>query len=343
MSTIPNKNILSGDIGGTSTRLMFVTFDQNNNLTILHNKHYENVHYTSFTHVIKTFFEETKIDANQIASACFAVAGPVLNGIVNFTNLPWIISTKEIQEHLKNPNVALINDFVGIGYGLETLKYQDIHTLQIGKVKENSLKAYLGAGTGLGVGFMIHKGNDIMVYPTEGGHVDFAPTDDIQLELLKYLRKKYHRVSFERVLSGLGLVNIYHFVRGNKIFGEVENPELRFLIDSKQQIDIAATIAKFAIEKKDILSIRSLEIFINVYGAAAGNLALTTLPYGGLYLVGGIAPRLLPQIQNGKFMERYLDKGRMSDLIKDIPLHIVTNTNIGLQGAAFYAHKLIGN
>ena len=335
--------VLSGDIGGTSTRIQLVEFNQDNNiLTVLQNKRYSNSNYVSFLQIIDTFFSDTKVEKKQIKSACFAVAGPIIAGVVKFTNLPWFIRLDEIKAKLDNNRVALINDFEGIGYGLETLEDRDLCTLQVGKPKKNGIKAYLGAGTGLGVGFMtMGCDGNYVVCPTEGGHVDFAPIDDLQIELLRYLRRKAHRVSYERVLSGLGLVNIYHFVRDNKIFGEEENPELRFLIETDKTVDIAATVAKFAIQHKDILSIRALDIFISVYGAATGNLALTALPYGGLFIVGGIAPKLLPQIQKGKFMETYADKGRMSNLIQDIPLHVVTNTDVGLQGAAFYAHKLI--
>jgi glucokinase len=212
--------------------------------------------------------------------------------------------------------------------------------LQPGKPRTDDVRACIGAGTGLGVGFLTFNCDEVVAHSTEGGHIDFAPTDDIQLELLQYLRKKYHRVSFERILSGQGLANIYNFVRNNKIFGEEENPDLRFLITSDKEVDIAAAIAKYAIENKDVMAMRALDIFIRIYGTAVGNLALTTLPYGGLYVVGGIAPKLLSQIQTGGFLETFGDKGRMSGLLKDIPLYVVLNEDVGLQGAAVRAKKL---
>lgn len=184
-----------------------------------------------------------------------------------------------------------------------------------------------------------HKGS-YSAYPTEGGHIDFAPDDEIQMELLKFLHKKHHRVSIERVLSGPGLVNIYHFVRAHRLFGEKENPKLRFLIESDNEIDIAATTSEYAVKHKDIMASRALHIFVSVYGSAVGNLALTTLPFGGLYIVVGIAPKLLSQIKSATFIEAFGDKGRMSNLIKNVPLHVVLYPDVGLQGAAIYARKL---
>ncbi|MCL5261218.1 MAG: glucokinase [Gammaproteobacteria bacterium] len=331
--------VLSGDIGGTSTRLLLAEFGDNDKLKVVKIGHYSNSDFASFYSIVDTFFTEANISSQQISSACFGVAGPIVNGIVKFTNLPWVIRLNETKEKLKLEVLYLINDFEAIGYGIETLTPEDFFMVQQGKARENSVRAFIGAGTGLGIGFMTRTNGSYVVYPTEGGHVDFAPTDDTQVDLLRYMRKKYHRVSFERVLSGPGLVHIYHFVRDNKIFGEDENPELRFLIEGDQNIDIAATVAKYAIKHGDILAQRALDIFMRIYGAAVGNLALTTLPYAGLYIVGGIAPKLLEQIKGKVFMDMYYDKGRMANLIKDIPLNIVLNTDVGLQGAAIYAYR----
>ena len=333
--------VLSGDIGGTSIRMQFTEFTQDS-CNILKTIHYTNTSHASFLDVIDTFLAEAKIDKKNIASACFGVAGPIIKGVVKFTNLPWFIRVEEIKEKLGVEKVQLINDFEAVGYGIETLKLEDLCTIQSGKAKENGVRAFIGAGTGLGVGFMTYdEGGKYLVHPTEGGHVDFAPTDDMQVDLLRYLRKKHHRVSFERVLSGQGLVNIYHFVRDNKIFGEEENPDLRFLLEGNQEIDIAATVAKYAIKHKDIMSMRALDMFMRIYGAAVGNLALTTLPHGGIYIVGGIAPKLLTQIKQGIFIEMYGDKGRMSNLLKDIPVYVVLNTDVGLRGAAVFAKRLV--
>ena len=334
--------VLSGDIGGTSIRLQLTEFGSNDEFTILKTIRYKNANYSSFNDVIDAFMLEIGGYRQVIESACFGVAGPIVNGVVQFTNLPWLIRVADIKAKLSLEKVKLINDFEAVGYGIEMLLPTDLETLQKGKARDNGVRAFIGAGTGLGVGFMAYdERGKYFVYPTEGGHVDFAPTDDLQVELFKYLRKKYHRVSFERVLSGQGLVNIYHFVRDNKIFSEDENPSLRFLLEGSKDLDVAATIAEYAIKHKDIMSMRALDMFIRIYGAAVGNLALSTLPYGGIYIVGGIAPKLLMQIKSGVFMEMYDDKGRMSHLLKDIPVHIVMNTDVGLCGAAVFARRIL--
>lgn len=334
--------LLSGDIGGTTTRMQLTQCTPDQKMHLIKSTSYKNQGYTSFTDIIDAFLKEVEVGQQQIASICFGVAGPIVKGSVNVTNLPWVISSDDIREKFQLQQVALINDFEAIGYGIETLCENDLHVLQRAQPRENGLKAFVGAGTGLGVGFMTFHDQDLYtVQPTEGGHVDFAPTDDMQVELLRDLRKKYHRVSFERLLSGPGLVNIYRFVRDHKLFGEGENSELRFLLESDKDIDIAATISEYAIKHKDILSLRALDLFIRIYGSFVGDLALTTLPYGGIYIVGGIAPKLLAQIKQGGFMERYLDKGRMSDLLRSFPLYVVTNTKVGLQGAAVYARRML--
>ena len=332
--------VFSGDVGGTSTRMQFTEFTTANEIKIIANIHYNNTDYSDFLDIIDAFFTATKIKVDQIASVCFGVAGPVIKGKVNVTNLPWVISTQDIKNKLKLDKVELINDFAAIGHGIEVLKPKDLLTLQTGKPRLDSVQAYIGAGTGLGVGFMTCHQGKYLIHSTEGGHIDFAPTNETQLDLLKYMRKKYHRVSFERILSGQGLTNIYSFVRDNKIFGEEENSNLRFLMNRDKNIDIAATIAEYAIKRKDIMALRALDIFISIYGSAVGNLALTTLPFGGLYVVGGIAPKLLTQIKKGNFFKAFIDKGRMSHLIKDVPLHIVLYEDVGLQGTAICARKL---
>ncbi|MEI8055230.1 MAG: glucokinase [bacterium] len=319
--------VLSGDIGGTHTRLRLAD-------TIVR---YNNSDYSSFLDIVNNFFTKVKVKHGEVASACFGIAGPIIDNKVSLTNLSWLIDANDIGRAFKIDKVELINDFMAIGYGISVLKPEDLLTLQIGKPCKDGIRAYIGAGTGLGVGFMTYHQAACLLHPTEGGHIDFAPADDTQLALLKYLRKKYHRVSFERVLSGAGLANIYYFVRDSKIFGEEENPELYLLIKSDSNVDMAAIVAEYAIKHKDIMAMRALDIFMRIYGAAVGNLALTTLPFGGLYVVGGIALKLLTQIKRDGFLEAFADKGRVSALLNDIPLHIVLNEDIGLQGATVRA------
>ncbi len=329
--------VLSGDIGGTNTRLQLADFTGVGAIKVVKRNDYINRDYTNFTDIIAAFFAGNGFSSTVVAGACFDVAGPIVDETVKLTNLPWVIKSNDIREQFKIAKVALINDFVAIGYGLGMLKEQDLFVLQQGKARAGEVKAYLGAGTGLGVGFVTYDHGVPMVHPTEGGHVDFAPADDIQIELLKFLRTKHHRVSFERVLSGPGLVNIYQFVRSYKGFAEKENPELALLVDSKQKVDVAAAIAEYAMNHSDPLAIKALNIFVRIYAAALGNLALTTLPFGGLYIVGGIAQKLLSLINSKLFFEAFGDKGRVSDVIKNIPISVVLDIDVGLQGAAWYA------
>lgn len=333
--------VLSGDIGGTHTRLQLTEFMATKGLIIIKSEKYDNDSYSSLLEIINTFLIDTNIGSMAIDSACFGVAGPVVNETVMLTNLPWVINVLDIKNTLKIPKVELINDFTAIGYGLEILKSDDLITLRPGKHRIGGLKAYIGAGTGLGVGFVCNYLNMEVVYPTEGGHIDFAPVDEEQLNLLKYLRNKFHRVSLERVLSGQGLVNIYNFVRDSGVANGKENQDLCQMVTNRHNIDIAAAISEYAIKHKDVMATYALNIFMKIYGAAVGNLALTLLPYGGMYIVGGIAPKLISQFQNASFFAGFQDKGRISELLKDIPMYIVLDTNVGLLGAAMYAVRYV--
>lgn len=332
--------VLSGDIGGTNTRLQLTKFNQHKKNTheVLKQEQHQNLQFRNLTEIVRVFLANADVDSSKIHSVCFAVAGPIVNNVVKFTNLPWVVDATEIKHSFGINKVALINDFQGIGYGIEMLHKDDLFVLQEGIPKPRATKALIGAGTGLGVGIVNHFDDQYYVCATEGGHVDFAPVDDVQIDLLLYMRKKYHRISNERLVSGQGLVNIYQFVRDNNLFSERENSELRLALHSGA--DVAAIIAEYATVHRDIMAMRALEIFVRIYGAAAGNLALTTLPFSGLYIAGGIAPKIIPQLADGHFMAAFLDKGRMSGLLKDIPIYVVKNTNIGLDGAALYASRM---
>ena len=332
-------NVIAGDIGGTSSRLRLCQLE-GTTIDDCYSRTYPSAEHRDFTDLISEFMNDAQITTSAVDAACFAVAGPVINGSVEVTNLPWFIHKGDIQQRLNNSRVALLNDFSANGYGVETLQAEDLHTLQSGLPDPNGLTAIVGAGTGLGVAYIIpdSESGKTRVFPTEAGHVDYYPVDDEQVELLKFMRRKLHRVSVERLLSGPGIFNIYKYARANPIYNQQENPELRRALYKTD--DQAAEIVRYALEYGDSVSLRTLDIFIKVYGSAVGNIALSCLPRGGLYITGGIAPKLLNQLTDGRFMDRFLDKGRMSELLLEIPLHIVTNTHIGLQGAALYASRL---
>ena len=331
--------ILSGDIGGTNTRLQLAEFNGDQQTQVLAQHDYICNDYPSLNDIINGFLATANYKGTDIDSACFAVAGPIVQDEAKFTNLHWLINTKQLITEFGFKQLKLINDFEANGYGIETLSDKDIVTLQKGTAIAHAPKSVIGAGTGLGMALLTWTGEYYQVSPTEGGHVDFAPTTSQQMQLLQYLRKKFHRVSAERIVSGPGIVNIYKFVRDNPRLGEHENPELKFAVAS--EADPAAAISRFATEHQDHMALRTLDIFIRAYASSAGNLALAALPYGGLYLVGGIAPKLLPYLQSGRFLEVFIDKGRMSHLLQRIPLHVVCNSKVGLQGAAVYAARMV--
>lgn len=333
--------ILSGDIGGTNTRLQLAEIAGAGHLKSIYSARYANVDYQSLSEIIDVFLSATDITKEKVDSVCFGVAGPLVDGEVKFTNLPWIVKTDDLKDEFAIEQVALLNDFVAIGYALETLTSEDLLTLQSGDYSQNGVKAYIGAGTGLGIGFMTWSTDSYMIHPTEGGHVDFAPVNDLQIELLRFLQKKHQRVSVERVLSGRGLINIYLFLRG-KHGSKNERAELKKIIDSDQNPHLAKEISKYALEYDDALAKQALEIFISIYGAVAGDLALTTLPYGGMYIVASMAAKILPQTGTDIFLKSFINKGRLSSLMQNIPLHLVLDPNIGLRGATIYASKLIG-
>ncbi|APC97170.1 glucokinase [Francisella frigiditurris] len=334
--------ILSGDIGGTNTRLQVSTLEngKTEHVTI---KKYKGADFKCLSDVIDTFLEEIGLKG-QIDSVCLAVAGFVVNGEVELTNLPWMVSELYVAEGLgiDRSKVKVINDFEAIGYGVESLdKEKDLYTLQEGNYDEESLCAVIGAGTGLGMCLAAYHNGKTKVYKTEGGHVDFSPVDDEQIELFRFMKKTLHRVSPERFCSGYGIYNIYKYVVTQPLYGQPESSSLRRELFNVSDVDKAALIVKYAVEHKDPSALRAIDIFLSIYGATAGNLALTSLPFRGLYIAGGIAPRLVKQIIEGKFLQKFRDKGRMSNMMKDFPIHIITNTDVGLIGARTYAASLV--
>lgn len=272
----------------------------------------------------------------------------MVQNTAKLTNLAWFLDTERLQEELGIPDISLINDFAAVGYGILGLEKQDILTLQAGKPDTDAPIAIIGAGTGLGQGFLIKQGELYQVFPSEGGHADFAPRTELEFQLLKYLMDKHgiQRVSVERVVSGLGIVAIYQFLRDRKF--ATESSEIAKIVrtweeqagQQEKSVDPGAAIGTAALQKRDRLCEQTLKIFVEAYGAEAGNLAIKLLPYGGLYIAGGIAPKILPLMQEGSFLLNFSQKGRMRSLLEDIPVHIVLNQQVGLIGAAISAARL---
>ena len=335
--------ILSGDIGGTNTKLEVSLLENGVTQSITIRK-YKVANFNCLSDIMDKFLSEVDL-VGQIDSVCLAVAGFVSNGEVEITNLPWIVSEQYISEGLgiDKIKVKVINDFEAIGYSIESLdREKDIITIQQGKKDDDNLCAVVGAGTGLGMCLVSYdKDNKPRVYKTEGGHVDFSPVDDEQVELFKFMRKTFHRISPERYCSGYGIYNIYKYVMRHPLYDQPECIGLRRALFSVSDSDKAAVIVKYAIEHREPSALRTIDIFLSIYGSVTGNLALTSLPFRGLYIAGGIAPRLIKQIKESKFLEKFRDKGRMSNIMKDFPVHIIMNTDVGLIGARTYAARLI--
>ena len=338
--------LLAGDIGGTKTILRLVESSETLGLKTLYEESFRSGDFPDLVPMVQKFL--TTANSRTPEKACFAIAGPVVKNTAKLTNLTWFLDKDRLIQELGIPSVSLINDFAAVGYGIFGLTKQDLLTLQVGKYQPAAPMAVIGAGTGLGQGFLIRQDNQYQVFPSEGGHADFAPRNELEFQLLKYLVDKHdiQRVSVERVVSGLGITSIYQFLRDRQI--APESPEIAQAVRTWEQeaqkaektVDPGAFIGSAALQKSDRLSEQTMQLFIEVYGAEAGNLALKLLPYGGLYIAGGIAPKILPLMENGSFLLNFTQKGRMGSLLEEIPVHIILNQQVGLIGAALSASRL---
>ncbi|NWF60166.1 MAG: glucokinase [Fischerella sp.] len=338
--------ILAGDIGGTKTILRLMEESEPPLLRTIYEKRYRSGDFPDLVPIVQQFLGA--VNTPIPPKACFAIAGPVVNNTAKLTNLAWFLDAERLQQQLNIASVSLINDFTAVGYGVLGLEAQDFYTLQPGKLNPEAPIAVIGAGTGLGQGFLIKQGKFYQAFPSEGGHADFAPRRELEFQLLKYLLDKHdiQRVSVERVVSGLGIVSIYQFLRDRKITDE--SPDIAEIVRTWEQeagkqeksVDPGAVIGTAAVQGRDRLCEQTMQLFVEAYGAEAGNLALKLLPYGGLYVAGGIAPKILPLIQNGEFLFNFTHKGRMRPLLEEIPIHVVINQQVGLIGAAIYASRL---
>lgn len=324
--------LLAADIGGTSTRLVLANKD-GEKISVIRAQSFDSGAFPDFVSLARLFLVDEKP-----AAACFAVAGPVAatqhGERCQITNLPWQLDSGALAKALSIRRVKLINDFQAVGYGIEYLADSDTLTLQAGQPQHRGVRAVIGAGTGLGQALMVWTGQQYEVIGTEGGHTDFGPNSELETELWRWLKREHGHVSYERVASGMGIASIYQFLR--EVSPHLESDELRNAIAESK--DAAATLATW--RGRDPLARQTLELFARVYGAQAGNLALTVLPRGGVFIAGGIAAKNLDLMQAGGFMEAFRNKGRMSGLMESIPVYIVTHPQIGLHGATHQAARL---
>jgi glucokinase len=325
--------LLAGDVGGTKTWLALMEPHGGELRTVVEER-YDSRAFGRFPDLLQAFLDR-HAGTGAIHAACFAVAGPVQGDEVRVTNLPWHLAARPVRNILGTPRVRLINDFQAAGYGIDGLHQNDLAVLQGGTRRAGAPRAVIGAGTGLGQGILVWQTDHYEPLATEGGHADFGPTDEEQVELLRHLQRRSGHVSYERVLSGPGLTNIYAFLRERS--PERASPQILQALESG---DAGALISDAALAGTDPLAERSLDMFVAIYGSQAGNLALTCLASGGVYVAGGIAPKILPRLQSGEFMRHFLAKGRMSELLADMPVQVVTNPKVGLLGAALAASRL---
>jgi glucokinase len=345
------KIILAGDVGGTKTILSLVRIEINQKPLTLHSDRYPSQNYKSLTEIIGQFLEEAnqKLEYSfKIETACFGIAGPVANNTSFLTNLKWLLNGEALQSELGIAQVSLINDFAAVGYGILGLESTDLHSIQNGEAIAKAPIALIGAGTGLGMGYLTWNHDRYEVHASEGGHRDFSPRNQIEIALLEFLIQRHDRISIERVISGNGIVSIYQFLRDYHQ-QKTSTPLANMLIAKEEgasSIDMGAAIAEAAIQKSDPLAIEAIQIFLDAYASEIGNLALEILPNAGLYIAGGIAAKLVSLIascddgQARRFLRNIKQKGRVSEILDRYPIQIVLNQNVGLIGTIVYGSQL---
>jgi glucokinase len=323
-TTTPGQNILAGDIGGTNVRLALVALDENG-ARIQHARTYESRRYAGLGAAVHEFLSEVP---ERPAQARYAVAGPVESGVAHLPNLDWVVDTAALAMETGIADTQLLNDFSAVGYAVPLLGANDLVELQAGQPAPRSPIAILGAGTGLGQGFLVWAGEGYCVCDSEGGHADFAPRDATECAFRAWLQDHYGHASWERVLSGSGLVNLYHFLAESN--DAQERPDVQAAMSKG---DPAAVIAQHGLAGDDPLCTRALSMFVSAYGAQAGNIALM-LQAGAVYLAGGIAPKILAALRGPGFRAAFRDKGRFTTMMDTMAIHVIVNPHVGLIGAA---------
>jgi glucokinase len=325
--------LLAGDIGGTKTKLAVFSVEGGWRKPQAEAT-FPSGQYASLEALAEEFLGR---QAFQIERAIFGVAGPVVKGRANITNLPWILEEHHLKNALNIPSVSLLNDLEAIAYSVPYLQDEDLHTLNAGHAGKDGALAVVAPGTGLGEAYLVWDGTHYRPQMSEGGHADFAPADDLQVELLRYLRLRYEHVSFERVCSGRGLPNIYNFLKES---GHKSEPP--WLAEKLAGVkDPTPVIVENALDQEHACEIctATLELFVSILGAEAGNMALKVFATGGVYLGGGIPPRILSFLSEGRFLQAFLRKGRLSSMLLPTPVHVILNPDVALLGAACHGFE----
>ncbi len=317
--------VLAGDIGGTNARLAIADL-AGSAPRIVKEQRYPSRDFPGLAPIVRRFLDWA---GERVEHACFGIAGPVVDGECRTPNLPWTVSAAALARDIGVPGTTIVNDFVAAAYGVTCLGPADVVTLQEGKADPHGTIALIGAGTGLGEGFLVWDGASYRVHASEGGHADFAADDEAAWRLRTSLLDEWGRVSWERVLSGSGLAHLYRHLVADGFAAERSDVH-----EEMRSGDPAAVVTRHALAGDDPISVKALTLFMAAYGAQAGNLALTVLATGGVYLAGGIAPRIVRKLGDGAFIHAFRNKGRLSDLMDRMPVHVIVSPDVGLLGAA---------
>lgn len=323
--------LLAGDIGGTKTHLAVYSHEQGPRKAVAE-KQYASSSFSNLESIIQAFMAEFDL---PIERAVFGVAGPVVGGQASITNLPWLIRESRLQDVLGIDSVTLLNDLQSIAFSIPYLDQQDLHTLNRAEAVAHGPIAVIAPGTGLGEAYLTWDGSRYLAHASEGGHADFGPTDALEMGLLRYMLQRFDHVSYEKVCSGLGIANLYGYLKDSGY--APEPPWLAAqLVESSDPTPVIVNAGLRHAEQPCELAVETLRLFVSILGAEAGNLALKLMSTGGVYLGGGIPPRILPWLEHTYFMQSFLNKGRFSTVLIRFPVHVILHRNAALFGATCY-------
>jgi glucokinase len=320
--------ILAGDVGGTKCNLALFA-EKDGKLTVVFKQRFASKEFAQFDLIVKEFSRLAApfLTSERVRAAGFGVAGPVVNNRVRATNLPWIVDAATLAKELNVEQIVLLNDLGATGHSIEHLAPEEFCVLNAGKPEPGGTRALLAAGTGLGQSFLVWDGSRYLVVPSEGGHADFAPHTEQQIELLRFMRRRYPQVSWELILSGRGFRTLHEFLA----------PQVKHLSFEDPDADPAPEITRNGLARTCPVCVETLSLWTDIYGAEAGNLALKVLALGGLYVAGGIAVKILEKIKDGTFFNAFKDKWGFQELLSNIPVAVVLNESAPLIGAAYEA------
>jgi glucokinase len=320
--------ILAGDVGGTKCNLALFS-EQKGKLTTVFKQRFASKEFAQFDLIVKEFSRQaaSHLSSDRVIAAGFGVAGPVIDNHVRATNLPWTVDAKILERELDVEKIVLLNDLGATGHSIQHLLSNEFVVLNEGKPEPGGTVALLAAGTGLGQSFLVWDGKRYRISPSEGGHSDFAPHTDQQIELLRFMRRRYPQVSWELILSGRGFRTLHEFLA----------PDVKHPFFDDPDADPAPEITRLGLAKTCPVCVEALDLWTSIYGAEAGNLALKVLALGGVYVAGGIAVKIIEKMKDGCFFKAFKDKWKFESMLSNIPVSVVLNESAPLLGAAYEA------